>query len=210
MLELTALQGNMSSQILKPGKSYSFSEYFDLPFTIDDILAELGCGIERREIELPRGAIVGSLDLLLREIQRNAKRIELANKMARREALIGPVLFEVAEITDRRINVEYAILVNEYLKGFVDYYIAGQSLIVVEAKQADLVRGFTLLAVELVALDRWTKLDSPILYGAVTTGEDWRFGYFDRQTKVIHQDSKRYLIPENLTTLVEILVGIVG
>jgi hypothetical protein len=38
----------MSNQILKPGKSYSFSEYFDLPFTIDDILAELGCGIKRQ------------------------------------------------------------------------------------------------------------------------------------------------------------------
>jgi hypothetical protein len=200
----------MTSQILKPGKSYSFSEYFDLPFTIDDILAELGCRIERRGIELPRTPIVDPLNSLEREIQRNSKRIELANEMARREALIGPVLFEVAEMTDRRINVEYAISVNEYLKGFVDYYIAGQNLIVVEAKQADLVRGFTQLAVELVALDQWTKSDVSILYGAVTTGEDWRFGCFDRQQKIIQQDNKRYLVPEDLTALVEVLVGIVG
>jgi hypothetical protein len=54
------------------------------------------------------------------------------------------------------------------------------------------------------------KSNVPILYGAVTTGEDWRFGCFDRQSKVIQQDSKRYLIPENLEALVEVLVGIVG
>ncbi|WP_264326060.1 hypothetical protein [Romeriopsis navalis] len=200
----------MPSQILKPGKSYSFSEYFDLPFVIDDILAELGCGIERCPIELPRQPLLVSLDNLERELQRNTKRIELANEMARREALIGPVLFEVAEMADRRINVEYAISVNERLKGYVDYYIAGNNLIVVGAKQADLVKGFTQLAVELIALDQWTKSDVPLLYGAVTTGEDWRFGCFDRQRKMIQQDNKRYLIPENLTGLVEILLGIMA
>ncbi|MCU0566296.1 MAG: hypothetical protein MUF49_06840 [Oculatellaceae cyanobacterium Prado106] len=198
----------MVNQILKPGVSCTFSQYFELPFTIDDILAELGCQIERRPIDLPRQPLQDSLDQLSQELRRNLKRIELVNEMARREALIGPILFEVAERTDRRINVEYAIVVNEHLRGTVDYYIAGHNLIVVEAKQADLVRGFTQLAVELIALDQWTKSEVPLLYGAVTTGEDWRFGCFDRQRRVIQQDDKRYLIPEKLAALMEVLIGI--
>jgi len=90
----------------------------------------------------------------------------------------------------------------------VDYYIAGQNLVVIEAKQADLVRGFTQLSAELIALDQWTKSTAPILYGAVTTGEDWRFGLFDRSRKVIQQDSRRLLVPQELVELVEILTYI--
>ncbi len=34
-------------RILKAGESYTFSQYFELPFTIDDILLELDCTLER-------------------------------------------------------------------------------------------------------------------------------------------------------------------
>ena len=122
--------------------------------------------------------------------------------------MIGPILFEVAERSNQRINVEYSIAVNEHLRGTVDYYMAGQNLVVIEAEQADLVRGFTQLSAELIALDQWTSSPAPILYGAVTTGEDWRFGLFDRQRKVIQQDSKRFLIPQELNELVETLTAI--
>jgi hypothetical protein len=198
----------MATNILKPGISCTFSQYFDLPFTIDDILAELGCTLDRTSLNLPRKPLSGTLDLLRRELKRNQNRIELVNEMARREALIGPILFEVAELSNQRVNVEYSIAVNEHLRGTVDYYIPGQNLVIIEAKQADLARGFTQLAVELIALDQWTRSTSPILYGAVTTGEDWRFGLFDRQGKVIRQDNKRFLVPEALEELVEVLTGI--
>ncbi|NJM48322.1 MAG: hypothetical protein HC860_20880 [Alkalinema sp. RU_4_3] len=198
----------MSRQILQPGVSCTFSQFFDLPFTIEDILAEFDCTIDRSPIDFPRKALDRPLDNLRHELARNRQRIELVNEMARREALIGPLLFEVAEISNQRINVEYSIVVSEHLRGTVDYYIANQNLLVIEAKQADLVRGFTQLSVELIALDQWTKSTSPILYGAVSTGEDWRFAAFDRANKVIIQDPQRFLVPENLETLVEILVGI--
>lgn len=37
-----------------------------------------------------------------------------------------------------------------------------------------------------------------LLYGVVTTGEDWRFGTFHRQTQQIVQDIKLYRVPEGL------------
>ncbi|NEQ63428.1 MAG: hypothetical protein F6K53_41355 [Moorea sp. SIO4A1] len=46
------------------------------------------------------------------------------------------------------------------------------------------------------------------MYGIVTTGEDWRFGTFNRVERSIQQDPKRYIVPEELTELLEILVGI--
>jgi hypothetical protein len=200
----------MSRQILQSGVSCTFSQFFDLPFTIEDILAEFDCTIDRSPIDFPRKALDRPLDNLRHELARNRQRIELVNEMARREALIGPLLFEVAEISNQRINVEYSIVVSEHLRGTVDYYIANHNLLVIEAKQADLVRGFTQLSVELIALDQWTKSTSPLLYGAVSTGEDWRFAAFDRANKVIIQDPQRFLVPENLETLVEILVGILS
>ena len=110
----------MINNILKSGVSCTFSQYFDLPFTIDDILAELGCTIERTTLNLPRKPLSQSLELLQRELARNQNRVELVNEIARREALIGPILFEVAERSNQRINVEYSIVVNEHLRELVE------------------------------------------------------------------------------------------
>lgn len=200
-----------SRRILKPGESYPFSRYFELSFTIDDILAELNCTIQRTNLTLPQSSEDVNLDLLQHQIQRNLSHIDLVNETARREALISPILFEVCDLTNQRLNIEYSIAVNDYLKGTVGYYIAApQNLLVIEAKQSDLVRGFTQLAIELIALDEWTKSTSNLIYGAVTTGEDWRFGVYDRTNRQITQDQKRYQVPEDLLTLVKILISIIS
>lgn len=198
------------SRILQPGVPCTFSQYFDSPFTIEDILAEFDITLVRQLIELPQSPILVNLESLERELRRNRNRIELVNETARREALISPILFEVAELANQRINVEYTIAVNEHLRGNVDYYIAGGNLVIIEAKQSDLVRGFTQLAVELVALDQWTRSPATTLYGIVTTGEDWRFGRLDRPDRVVYQDPRRYRVPEELSELVSILLGILA
>jgi hypothetical protein len=58
----------MSRQILKSGVSCSFSQFFDLPFTIEDILAEFGCTIDRTAINLPRKTLDRPLDNLRHEL----------------------------------------------------------------------------------------------------------------------------------------------
>ena len=80
-----------------------------MPFTLDDILAEFDFTLKRRSIDLPQTETALDLHLLMRELLRNRNRIELVNETARREALISPILFEVAELTNQRINVAYAI-----------------------------------------------------------------------------------------------------
>jgi hypothetical protein len=199
-------------RIIQPGQNYTFSKYFDLPFSPEDILAELGCVYQRQRLQLPKVEFnLDHLPELERVIDRNLRRVKLLTEDARKQVLISPILLEVCEITETQLNIEYSINVSDQLKGSLDYYInKGKGLLVIEAKQADLSRGFTQLAVELIALDQWINSENPILYGAVTTGEDWRFAIYKRQEKEIIEDLKLYRVPEELTELVRILVAIVS
>lgn len=200
----------MTRSILKAGESYPFSRYFDLPFTLEDILIELDCTLHRTSIALPTASTIPTLESLRHQLDRNLRRTNLLNEATRREALISPVLLEVCDLSDCSLNIEYAINVNDYLKGTLDYYIAASNLLIIEAKQSDLVRGFTQLAVELIALDAWTRFDTPKLYGAVTTGEVWKFGIFDRQARQILEDSNTYSLLPDIEQVIGILLGILS
>lgn len=198
------------SRILQPDQSYTFSRYFELPYAPADILAELGCNSERTPLKLPKySGKLDYLEILQRYLQRNIMRVNPISEAAKREVLIAPILLEVCDQTQTQLNIEYPINVSEQFKGSFDYYIsASNSLLFVEAKESDLSRGFTQLAVELIALDKWTDSQTPTLYGAVTNGEDWRFGIFYREDKRVLQDIKLYRVPEGLEELVRVLVGI--
>lgn len=91
-------------------------------------------------------------------------------------------------ITHARLNIEYLLHVNHRLQGSLDCYLRTQThLLVIEAKQADLTRGFTQLAMEMIALDQWTDLTAPNVLGAVTTGNIWQFGVLHCKSKQIEQ-----------------------
>jgi hypothetical protein len=49
-----------------------------------------------------------------------------------------------------------------------------------------------------------------ILYGAVPTGDVWKFGMLDRASNHITQDLNRFRVPEDLPTLLNSFVGILG
>ena len=84
-------------------------------------------------------------------LQRNLNYINPVRESAIREILIVPIILEICAETESEFDIEYPIAVSEWLKGTLDYFISGQnSFLVVEAKQSDLNRGFTQLAVELI------------------------------------------------------------
>ncbi|MEH1857703.1 MAG: hypothetical protein V7L21_06845 [Nostoc sp.] len=145
-------------RILQLGQSYTFSKYFELPYAPADILAELGCSYERASLQLPQySGIIDYLEFLQRYLRRNIMHVNPISEAAKREVLIAPILLEICDQTQTQLNIEYPINVSEQLKGSFDYYISSSnSLLVVEAKQSDLSRGFTQLAIELIALDQWT------------------------------------------------------
>ena len=195
--------------ILQEGQSYSFRQYFELPYEPDDILAEFGYGLTIGKLALPQGTQTGDrLAAIRQQMEEVLPLISLSSEMARREIMVAPVLMEVVRLCRCQLKIEYPLVVNERLKGNLDYLLrSDSSLAVVEAKREDLSRGFTQLAVELIALAEAEEQD--IVYGAVTIGEVWRFGKLDKPNRQISQDLTLYKVPDELEHVLNILVGII-
>ncbi len=195
--------------LLQAEQSYDFRSYFETPYETDEIVAEFGYTLAKTRLVLPQTS--KSLDRLI-ELQQRIESalllVNLSSEAARRETLVAPILLDVARYCDCQVRIEYGLTVNNWLKGNLDYLLRfNQSLLVVEAKNDDLTRGFTQLAMEMIAL---AQAEEPeVLYGAVTIGDAWRFGRLDRQQQQISQDIDLYRVPGDLTTLMQVLIGII-
>ncbi len=200
----------MKPAILSANTSYSFSDYFKWVDYLEDILAYFAYSYDKQQYQLPRyPGELASLPLLKARLEKNLPYISLTNEAAKREFLIAPLLMELIDHTQARIKVEFPLTLNDQLKGTLDYYLQAQNnLLVIEAKNSDLERGFVQLAVELIALDQWTDSPASHLYGAVSTGEIWRFGILERVTKHITQDLNLFRVPADLDELMRSLVAI--
>jgi hypothetical protein len=196
------------SKILDVEQSYTFCSYCEMPYEIEDILAEFGYRLERSQVNLAQfQGLVPGCDRLAQQLRQRLNYVSLSSEAARRETFIAPIVMDAAELSLAQIRIEYPLNVTNWLKGTLDYYLyQGQQLLIIEAKQADLVKGFKQLAVELIALDQADKTDQPILLGAVTTGEVWMFGQLHRSDRLIMQNTKLYLVPDELEALLRILV----
>ena len=196
------------ARILDPSESYTFGKYAELAYDSADILAQFGVTLNNRSLQLSRQLPIDP-EPLRTELQENLTLVDPASEMARREALIFPILKTVCKFIHAPLKIEYPVRVSNWLKGSFDYFIqTKQSLLVIEAKNADLSRGFTQLAVELIALDQWTDSTVPMLYGTVTTGDTWKFGIFQRQEKIVHKDINTYAVPSDLNCVLSALFGI--
>ena len=195
--------------IIQPDQSYTFADYFKLNFAPQDILAYFGVTLQRRSLQLAQ--YKGSLDRLAdlkTRIEESLPRLSLTSEMARREFLIAPVLTDILHYTQATLDVEYPVAVSNQLKGTLDYLLQNhQIFLVIEAKNEDLERGFVQLATELIALDQWVESDQPLMRGAISTGNIWQFGQFDRQSRTITQDLDLYRVPADLEDLLRILIN---
>ncbi len=199
----------MSRQpLLDPNRSYTFSNYFELGFAVDDLVAEFGYSFERKFLDLPQysGALDRLSDLKQR-IEEVLPYVDLENEATRREMLIAPIVTELIHYSRAKLRIEFTIKLDNRLQGNFDYFLrTNTNLIVIEAKQADINRGFTQLATEMIALDRWTDSTQTEILGAVTTGNVWQFGRLYRQTQHIEQAINLYRVTEELEIVVRILL----
>jgi hypothetical protein len=144
-------------KILQEGQSYTFRSYFELPYGADDILAEFDYSLVKSRLSLPQTTqLLDRVPELKQRIEETLPFISLSNAIARRETLVSPVLLEVIRYCQCQMRIKYPLNVNPWLKGHFDYLLRStnqtHNLLVVEAKNDDLTRGFTQLAVELIAL----------------------------------------------------------
>ncbi|MGB3293011.1 MAG: hypothetical protein WBB01_08500 [Phormidesmis sp.] len=213
------------ASILNPNQSYTFRSYFEMTHEPDDILAEFGAtlrptkfdfsGFDIAEVMFPLSGPTSVKDFeqsvarMKSDMDRRRPNVRLTSEAARREILIAPIVLALIDFTDAQLRIEYGVRVSDQLKGSLDYYLQSQhNCLVIEAKNADLERGFVQLAVELIALDQWTDSDDPVLYGAVSTGDIWQFGRFHRASKQVEQDLSLYRIPADLAALFQALLSI--
>lgn len=200
----------MKRQIIQPEQSLTFSDYFRLRASSEDVLSYFGYLKQSSLLELPQTTNdLPMFESLRAQIEDHLLHISLENEITRREFLIAPILSHVRRLTDSKLRSEYWFEYNHQLKGSLDYYLRRESdLLVVEAKNADLTRGFTQLAVELIALDKADETEKAEIYGAVSTGQEWQFAKIDRIGKKIFQDINIYVLPINLESILRFLIGI--
>lgn len=197
------------NKILNPHENYTFSKFFELKIDPQDLAKEFDYSLDRKWLNLSQYA--GELDRN-EQTQNRIKEIlpyvSLSNETARREWLISPVLADLIHYTQVEIRVEYSIKVTNHLQGSLDYFLElAQQVIIVEAKKADLDSGMTQLVSELIALDYWLEDHvQTYIIGAVTTGKIWEFARLDRQLKYIEQGIESYRVPDDLESLMRILV----
>lgn len=196
--------------VIEPEKEYTFHDYFRMRASTEDILEYFGYEKINGRIELPRAdRELQEIERLYTVIEDALLHISLENEITRREFLIAPVMAEIRRLTEAKLRSEYWFEYNHQLKGSLDYFLLRErNLLVVEAKNADMGRGFTQLAVEMVAIDKADQTNQDVIYGVITMGNIWQFGELDRKRKIVTQDIKNYDLIEDLEDLVRIFIEI--
>jgi hypothetical protein len=179
--------------------------------------------IEDREIfsQVPPVAVPPFLGDTLQENAPLA--LAIHTEKARSEMIIAPILIELRKITRHRISlfsgVDFTVAPELGLTGFCDYiisrspeqfFIAAPVLIVIEAKNENIKGGLAqclaaMLAAQIFNARAGNEIES--LYGAVTTGNLWKFLKLTERVAII--DQREYHLNE-LEKLLGVLLHIIG
>ncbi|WP_448573205.1 hypothetical protein [Trichothermofontia sp.] len=134
--------------------------------------------------------------------------IAINSEKARSEFLIAPILAEVRRQTDYQISlfsgVEFTVDPERGLRGFCDYilsrskeqyYITAPVVMIMEAKNENIVAGLGQCIAAMVAAQLFNQRaghEISTIYGAVTTGTNWKF--MTLCERVVNIDADEYYI----------------
>lgn len=179
-------------------------------FSLVDIPKKLGLSLKERSLfrELPERKPSAWLEETLLETTNLA--LSLGNEKARSELLIAPILLEVRRALDHRVSLFSGIdmFIDEArgLTGTCDFILSRSPeqilmrapvVAVVEAKQENIKGGLGQCAAEMVASRIFNEREGyPVskVYGAVTTGDIWRFLLISDD--VLTVDSDTYVVAQ--------------
>ncbi|MEY2976820.1 MAG: hypothetical protein ACO3NK_17115 [Prochlorotrichaceae cyanobacterium] len=160
--------------------------------------------IKAIDIEVPPG--------LIEDLQFNQEYIDVfSSEAARSELIISPLLRSVYKNHRQNYSfwIQKSIEFDQDLCGTPDYMFSKRSalgktvletpiVIIVEAKKNDFEHGWGQCLAELVASQKLNDDPDKSIYGVVTDGNLWQFGYLC--TTVFTKDDHNYTI-DNLKTL---------
>jgi len=190
-------------------------------FTLKRIKSELNISViadkslfataERREIT----------DYLHETLKRNLPlALAINTEKARSELIIINILLEIRTGSDDKISlfsgIEFNVDKDKGLNGYCDFIISNSSeqlylecpvIMIVEAKNENILSGLGQCIAEMYAADLFNKKEEhrfPSIYGAVTTGDEWKFIKLSENTAYIDIDT--YYI-NDIQKIVAILTG---
>ncbi len=145
--------------------------------------------------------------------------LSINTEKARSELIIINMLVEVKEMLAEEVSlfsgVDFTVDKDLGLNGFCDYimgkspeqlYIDTPAVTIVEAKNENIISGLGQCIAEMYAARIFNEregVELPCLYGAVTTGDEWKFLKLSEDTAYI--DKKKYYMTD-LARIIGILV----
>jgi hypothetical protein len=149
--------------------------------------------------------------------------LAINTEKARSELIIAPILVEVRKLMNHQISlfsgVNFNVDPTQGLVGVCDYLISRSSeqffitapvLVIIEAKNENIIAGMGQCIAAMIAARLFNERegnDIPVLYGAVTTGNIWKFLRLEGLTAQV--DRREYYL-NNLGGILGVLLSIVG
>lgn len=149
--------------------------------------------------------------------------ISIGTEKARSEFIVADILIEVWRIFNRQIGLfsgnTLEVDRNRGLAGRFDYFLtlspsqlilSAPIVAVVEAKNEDIVGGLGQCTAEMVAAQIFNEQEGekiPKIYGAVTSGADWKFLYLDEKTVSIDLDEYSITQPNKIIGILCAMIG---
>lgn len=143
------------------------------------------------------------------------------SEKSRSERLVTPILLEFSHLHKHQFSIHSGMNLdideNLGLKGECDFifsfsriqdFVTAPIFCITEAKKQDLERGTVQCSAQLIGAKKFNELENnpvKVLYGASTTGIEWRFLKYENNEILI--DENRYLIT-NLTHLLGVFEAI--
>jgi hypothetical protein len=199
--------------------SMSYSE-----FTLAQVVEQFGLIVEERvDLFAPAPQAVPS-PLLQANLDENVPlALALQTEKARSELIIAPILVEVRRQMKREVSlfsgVEFTVDAARGLNGVCDFllsqsreqlFVRSPVLAIMEAKNEDIRRGIGQCTAAMIAAQLFNERQQnpiPAVYGAVTTGDIWRFLRLESST--LYVDSAVYYL-DNLREILGVLLTIAG
>lgn len=143
---------------------------------------------------------------LLEDFQFNKENIDIfSSEAARSELVISPLLRAVYKNHNQQYSfwIQKSLSCDEILSGTPDYMFSKRSplgktvleipiLLIVEAKKNDFEQGWGQCLAELVASQKLNQTADKPVYGVVTDGNLWQFGFLC--TDLFTRDDRNYTI----------------
>jgi hypothetical protein len=180
-------------------------------FTLAKVRDTLALNLDEKRNLFQDIAGVQISDLLKRLLDENLGLATAINsEKARSEFLIAPIMSEIRRQLNYQISLfsgtEFNVNPIQGLSGFCDfilsasseqYFISAPVVTIIEAKNENIIAGLGQCAATMLAAQIFNQRAGnqiPVIYGAVTSGTNWRFLTLEQNT--VRIDSIEYYVKE--------------